>query len=246
MSQPFRTAGAVAIGALIVAIVALALRPAPVAGAPTTTDTPAIHTISVSANGSVTVVPDIAHVGVGVTITKPTVKGAREAAAKSMTAIIDAIRALGIDEKDIKTVGLNLYPQYSNGSPAKVVGYQISEQLQVTVRDLDKVGDVVDSATAKGATDVSGISFDVADPAKATDAARAAAVEAAKASAQAMASAAGVNLGGVVSISEAQVSYPFPYASEGAARLGAADTATPVQPGTQDVQAMVTVVFEID
>ena len=245
MSQSIRTLGAAAIGALVVAVVVLALRPAPVVGAPTTTDAPAIHTITVAGTGTITVVPDIAHVGVGVTITKPTVKAAREAAAKSMTAIIAAVRALGVDEKDIKTTGLNLYPQYNNGTPPKVVGYTISEQIQVTVRDLDKIGDVVDAAMATGATDTSGIWFDVADPAKAMNEARAAAVEAARASAQAMAAAAGVNLGSVASISESPGVVPVPVRERAA---GAADAATPtpVQPGTQDVQAMVTVVFEID
>ena len=233
MSPSIRTVGTVAIGALLVSVVALALRPMPVAGAPATTDGPAIHTITVSGTGSITLVPDIAHVGVGVTITKPTVKAAREAAAKAMTDIIASLKQLGIDDKDIKTTGLNLYPQYNNGSPAKVVGYTISEQLQVTVRDLDKVGDVVDSATADGATDVNGISFDVSDPAKATNDARAAAVDAAKASAQAMASAAGVSLGGVVSISETQASYPIPFAYENGARAGAADTATPSSPAAR-------------
>ena len=76
-----------------------------------------------------------------------------------------------------------------------MVGYTISEQVQVTVRDLDKTGDVADAAMANGATDANGIWFDVADPAKAMDEARAAAVEAAETSAQAMATAAGVNLG---------------------------------------------------
>jgi uncharacterized protein YggE len=239
MSQSIRTLGAAAVGALVVAVIALALRPVPVAGAPAAADQPPAHTITVSGTGTITVVPDIAHVGVGVTVTKSTVKAAREAA------MIAAIRALGVDEKDIKTTGLNLYPQYNNGTPPKVVGYTISEQIQITVRDLDKTGDVVDAAMASGATDTSGIWFDVADPAKAMNEARAAAVEAARASAQAMATAAGVNLGSVASISESQASFPYPYAERAA---GAADAATPtpVQPGTQDVQATVTVVFEID
>lgn len=246
MTQPIRTLGAAAIGALAVAVVALALRPAPVTGAPAVTDAPAIHTITVAGTGTVTLVPDTGHVSVGVTISKPTVKAAREAAAKSMTAIIAALRALGIDEKDIKTTGLNLYPQYSSGSPIKVVGYQISNQVEVTVRDLDKVGDVVDAAMANGATDANGIWFDVADPAKAMNDARSAAVEAARASAQAMAAAAGVNLGAVVAITEGQAAYPYPYPMAGARAAEDASTPTPVQPGTQDLQASVTVVFEID
>ena len=97
------------------------------------------------------------------------------------------------------------------GSSTKIVGYIISEQVQVTVRDLDKAGDVVDAATAKGATDVNGISFELADPAKAQDDARAAAVTAARTSAQAMASAAHVTLGAVVSISDASAPTPIYY-----------------------------------
>jgi uncharacterized protein YggE len=248
MSSTLRPLAAAAFGALIVAVVALAMRPATVVGAPTTTsDEPAIHTITVSGTGTITLVPDTGHVGVGVTISKATVKGAREAAAKAMTDIIASIKALGVDEKDIKTVGLNLYPQYDRGTPAKVVGYQISEQVQVTVRDLDKVGDVADAAMTHGATEANGIWFDLADPAKAMDDARARAVEAARASADAMAKAAGVPLGTVVSISEpSQVVYPYPYAMGGAARESAdALTPTPVNPGTQDLSATVTVVFEI-
>lgn len=244
MSQPIRTAGALALGAIVVAVAALAVRPGPAVGAPTTDGEPALHTITVSATGAVTLVPDVARVSVGVTVTKPTVKAARAAAGKSMNAIIASLKALGIDEKDIKTSGIDLSPQYNNASTPKIVGYRMSEQLQVTVRDLDKAGDVVDTATAKGATEVNGLWFEVGEPAKAMDQARAAAIAQARTSAQAMASAAGVSLGAVVSISESSASYPQPYARASAVALDSA--ATPVQPGTQDVQATVTVIFEID
>jgi uncharacterized protein len=243
MSQPIRTAGAFALGALVVAIAALAVRPGPAAGAPTTDSEPAAHTITVSASGSVTLVPDVARVGVGVSATKSTVKLARNAVGTTMNKIITSLKALGIDEKDIKTTSIDLSPQYGNGSNPKIVGYRMSEQLQVTVRDLDKAGDVVDTATAKGANEVNGLWFDVSDPAKAMDDARAAAIAQARTSAQAMASAAGVSLGAVVSIAESSATSPQPYAYLGAAIR---DAATPVQPGTQDVQATVTVVFAID
>ena len=188
--------------------------------------------------------PDVARVNLGVTLTKPTVKAARDGAAKTMTAIIAALRALGIADADIQTSGLNLYPQYARGSSTKIVGYTISEQIQVTVRDLDKAGDVVDTATAKGATDVNGIWFEVSDLAKAQNDARAAAVTAARLSAQALAGAGSVSLGSVVSIADATPAFVpyYPYAGE---RDTAADLATPVQPGTQDVTATVTVIFEI-
>jgi uncharacterized protein YggE len=242
-TQTLRTLGAATLGAVVVAIAALSVRTGPVSGAPAV-DTPAPHTITVSATGKTTVVPDVARLNLGVTATKSTVKAAREAGAKAMTDIIAALKGLGIADADIQTTNLSLYPQYGQGPTPKVVGYQISEQLQVTVRDIDKAGDAVDAATAKGATDVNGISFEVADPVKAQNDARAAAVEAARVSAQSMASAGHVSLGAVVSITDATP--PISPIYFGGVRAGAAaDTATPVQPGTQDLSAMVTVVFEI-
>jgi hypothetical protein len=195
-------------------------------------------------SGKVTVVPDVARVYLGVTLTKATVKEARAAAATAMTDILAAIKGLGIADADIQTTGLNLSARYADGSSTKIVGYIISEQVQVTVRDLDKAGDVIDVATARGATDVNGISFEIADPAKALDNARAAAVIAARASATAMAAAAHVTLGAVLSISDASAPSPIYYGAAAAAPM--ADVKTPVQPGTQDVSASVTVVFELD
>jgi uncharacterized protein YggE len=244
MSQTIRTLGAGALGALIVAVAALSVRTGPVSGAPADTTSAPARTITVSATGTINVVPDVARVNLGVTLTKTTVKAARDGAAKSMTAIIAAIKALGVADADITTSGLSLYPQYSNTSTPRIVGYQISEQIQVTVRDLDKAGDVVDTATAKGATDINGIWFEVSDPARAQNDARAAAVTAARASAQSLASAGNVSLGAVVSISDSTP--PFLGYYPMAARAGVAfDAATPVQPGTQDVTSTVTVVFAI-
>jgi len=244
MSTTLRTLGAGAFGALIVVTALLALRPVPVSGAPAT-ETPAEHTITVSGSGKVTIVPDVARITLGVTISKPTVKAVRDAGAKAMTDVIAAIKSLGVADADIKTTDLSLYPQYGNGSVQKIVGYQISEQVLVTVRDLDKAGDVVDAATAKGANAVNGISFESGDPVKAQNDARAAAVEAARVSAQAMATAGNVSLGGVVSITDASPTSPIWYATPRAS--GAmSDLATPVQPGTQDLTATVTVVFAID
>ena len=244
MSQSVRTLGAGALGALIVAVAALSVHVGPTTAAdPITPADPATHTISVSAGGKVTVVPDVARVTLGVTITRPTVKAARANAAASMTKIIAAVKGLGVADADIQTVGLNLYPQYANGSANRIVGYQISEQLQITIRDLDTTGDIVDAATAKGATDVNGISFELADPAKAMNDARASAVAAAQVSAQAMATAGHVTVGSVVSISDTNPATPIYY---GAMRGAALDSAaTPIKVGTQDMSVLLTVVFEI-
>jgi uncharacterized protein len=245
MSQTLRTLGAVALGALVVAGAALSVKPAPVAGAPSDPGTLPARTITVSGTGKITVVPDVARVNLGVTLTKTTVRAARDGAAQSMTSIIAGLKGLGIADADIVTSGLNVYPQYANGSTSRITGYQISEQLQVTVRDLDKAGDAVDTAISKGATDVSGISFELSDPVKAQNDARAAAVSAARTSAQALAAAGNVSLGSVVTISDETPQF-LGYNPVAGARAGAAfDAATPVQPGTQDVTETVTVVFAI-
>jgi uncharacterized protein YggE len=245
MTQSIRTLAAFALGGLVVAGAALSVHAGPTVAAPimTTAADPATHTITVSGSGKVTVIPDVARVSFGVTTTKPTVKAARANAAASMTKIIAAIKRLSVDDKDIQTVGLNLYPQYANGSSTRIVGYTISEQLQVTVRDIDNAGDVVDTAMANGANNMNGISFELGDPAKAMNDARAAAVTAARASAQAMATAGHVTLEGVVSIADSSPVTPIYY---GAMRGAALDSAaTPIQVGSQDVSVTVTVVFSI-
>jgi uncharacterized protein len=255
MHVPARTVGPIAGGALAVAVALLVLRPAPALGAPTTGGSePPPRTITVSASGRITLVPDVAHVGLGISVTRPTVEAARTEAARVMSAIIAAAKAKGVAERDIRTSGISLSPQYSSdcslapssgcAKPGTIVGYAMNEQVDVTVHDLDVVGGVIDGATAAGATNVNGVSFEVDDPARAETDARVAAITAARQKADAMARAAGVSLGQVVSVSETSVSpYPYPFAAVDGAKADA--TRTPIQPGTQDVAASVTVVFAI-
>ena len=188
----------------------MAPRPyAPVNGA---TDTPPEHTISVAGSGKVAVVPDIATVRLGVIIERNTAKAAREAAAESMTRIVAAIRALGIEDKDIATSNVSLSPVYSypaNQAP-RIRGYQLNNMVTITVRDLDTLSDVLDDGIQSGATSVDGVSFDVEDRAGAEAKAREAAVADAKAKAEALAKGVGVSITGVASIAE-QVSTPVWY-----------------------------------
>ncbi len=250
MSQLARTVVAAVAGAAVVGLFVVALRPGPAVAAPTASpsaDQPA-HTITVTSTGKVTLVPDVARVSLGITVQRPTVEAARADAAKAMTAIIAATRAKGVDAKDIQTTGINLSPQYEpcvNGcsGPGKIIGYVMNEQVQVTVRNLDSAGPVIDAATAAGATNVNGVSFEVADPDAAQDQARAEAIRSARTKAEAMAKVAGVAVTGVVSISEVSATSPIPYAAAGMAASDAVKT--PVSPGTTDVEATVTMVFDI-
>ena len=218
------------------------------AAAVNATDQPPEHTIAVTGSGKVTVVPDLATINLGVLIERNTAKAARQAAAESMTQVLAALKALGIDDKDIATSTISLQPvyDYSNNNTPKVRGYQLQNAVTVTVRDLDKVSDVLDDSVVSGATQVNGISFDVADRAASEAKAREAAVTDAKAKADTLAKGVGVSITGVSSISET-VSTPVWYGREMAAgALAPADASTPVMPGTTDVTIDVQVTFLIN
>ncbi len=238
-------AAGLAAGLLVGAIAAPALGPHRVLAAdPTTTPE---HTISVSGTGTVVSAPDVAEVRLGVTINRPTVKSARADAATAMTKVLAALKALGIADKDIQTVNISLQPTYdysTNQNPPRITGYSFSNGMAVTIRDLDTVGDAIDNALAAGATTVDGVSFRVDDPAAAQAQARTAAMNEAKAHAQTLASAAGVSISGVASISETTASTPWPIYAGGQA-AGVKDSSTVVMPGTADVTITVSVVYLI-
>lgn len=206
------------------------------------------HTITVAGTGRVVLTPDTADLRLGVTTTASSVKDARARSASSMTAVIAALRKLGIAERDIRTTALNLQPvyDYSNGSnPPRLTGYTFSNAVAVTLRDLDLVAAAIDDALGAGATSLDGVTFRVEDEAAAERQAREAAMEEAKSKASALAEAAGVRITGVASIAE--TSAPIAYPTYFAAGLAAArDVATPVEPGTTEVSISVSVAYLID
>ena len=237
-----------AVGLLVAAIASPAFAPRPISAVDPTS--PPEHTISVSGTGKVVVSPDIADLRLGVSVTKPTVKAARTAAAESMTRVIAALKKLGIADADLQTTGLSLQPVYTyppNGQAPKLTGYMLSNAVAVTIRDLDKIGDAIDDALAAGATTLDGVTFRVEDPARAEQQAREEAMAQAKSKAETLASAAGVRITGVSSISEtsAPVPYPVYYGGEKGAG-GALDVSTPIQTGTNEVVVTVAVVYLID
>ena len=210
-------------------------------------DQPPEHTISVAGSGKVTIVPDMATVRLGVLIERKNAKTARADAAQAMTGVIAALKALGIADKDIATSTVSLSPVYDYSNNSQTIrGYQLQNMVTVTVRDLDKLSDVLDNTVASGATSVDGISFDVADRPAAEAKAREAAVADAKAKAQTLADGVGVKITGVASMSES-VSTPIYYQERAAmAAPAAGDASTPVMPGTTDVEITVQVSFLID
>ena len=206
------------------------------------------HTISVSGVGRVTVVPDVADVQLGVLVQRPKVRDAQAVAAEQMTKVIAALRKAGIAERDIQTANLSLQPVYdysTNGSAPRLVGYQLSNSVTATVRDLAKLSDAIDGGLEAGANTLNGVTFRVDDPTKPEQVARASAMTAAKAKADALAKAAGVSIIGVSSISETSAPPPVPVYYAGEAMTDAAKVATPVLAGTSDVTVTVSVVYLI-
>ena len=245
-----RTFGALASSALI-ALLALSLfgvahRAGAQEGTPQAVSNQTPGTISVDGTGTVLVTPDTASITVGVSTSSTTLADAQSQATTQMTAIINELKAQGIDEKDIQTsnYSVNIVQNYDNkGNPGEITGFQVSNQVTVTVRNLDKVGTILDAVVAKGANTIYGINFFVADPSQAQAQARKLAVQNAIDQAKELADAAGVKVGRILSISSGAVSSPSPVPYG----MGvAADKASvPVQAGTSAISIDVQVTFEI-
>jgi uncharacterized protein YggE len=206
------------------------------------------HTISVTGTGRVLLTPDIADLRLGVTTTAKTVNEARAANATSMTAVISALKGLGIAERDIQTTTLSLGPVYdypTNGSQPRLTGYTLTNSVAVTIRDLEVAGDVIDGTMAAGATTLDSITFRVADQTAAEKEARQAAMTEAKAKAQTLAAAADVSIDGVASISETVAPIPYPVYYGAMAGAAVRDAATPVEAGTNEVSVTIAVVYVI-
>ena len=199
--------------------------------------------------GRVTVEPDVASLRLGVTIVRPTAGEAREAAAATMTAVVDAIVAASVARRDLRTalVALNPVTDYSGERGPRVTGYQVSNTVAVTVRDLAATGAVIDRGLSAGATSLDGLEFHLDDPSAAEEAARTAAVDDARRRASTLAAAAGVALGGVEGVVEGGRG-PVPLPMEGGIRglgLKAAAADTPVESGTQELEVSILVTFAI-
>ena len=168
--------------------------------------------LSVSATADATRVPDVATISTGVVTQAADANAAMRANAVQMDKVMAAIRAAGIAERDIQTSGINLNPQYKyvENQPPSIVGYQASNNVNVKVRDLSRLGKVLDAFVANGANQINGPSFEVDKPDEAYDEARLAALKKAQARADTYASALGLKVRRIVSTSEGGASLPRP------------------------------------
>lgn len=201
--------------------------------------------IVVIGEGSVSVAPDYALIRGGVTTRGKTAKEAADANSKVMTAITAALANSGVEPKDIQTARFSVQPIYVQqpNADAKLSGFDVSNQVGVTIRQIGQVGAILDRLVTAGATDVGNIEFLHAEPSKALDQAREAAIADARRKAQLYAQAAGLSLGGVVWITE-DLTYAPP-SPMGAMRLAGAAARVPIASGEDMLQARVTVGFDL-
>jgi uncharacterized protein YggE len=206
---------------------------------------PDTGTIVVGGTGRVSVEPDLADLRLGVSVARPTVDAARTVAASTMEAILAAVAAAGVDRRDVRTALLSVQPRYEyrENQPPTLTGYELANVVEVTVRDLARLGDVVDGSLRAGATSLDQLSFRVADPEPAEREARLRAMAAARARAEVLAEAAGLAIIGVSDIVEGG-GPPVPLPRMKAERMMlAADAATPVEAGSLEILVSVTVSY---
>jgi uncharacterized protein YggE len=207
------------------------------------------NTIAVSGTGQVTGKPDTLIIDLGVQVLRPSVGEATGDAARLAQAVIDALEAEGVAEKDIQTTNYSIYPEYDYRNDTQTLrGYRVSNTVSAKIRDLDKAGEVIDAATAAGGNDaiVNNIRFDLEANGALITAAREAAWNDAKAKAEQLATLAEVQLGKAVSISETATPNQPPIAYAEAAGGVAFDATTPIQAGESLVSVVITVQFAIE
>ena len=204
------------------------------------------NAISVNGMGEVYVKPELANISIGVESRAKTAGEASDQNKRDMNQVMSSLKAMGIKDEDIQTTDYSIYPdyRYTENEGEKMVGYIVRNMVQVKVKDIDKIGDILDAVTGAGANQIHGIRFTVEDPNKYKDEARKLAVEEAKSKAQKLANCAGVKLGDVLSIREEwygleeDYMYRGEYAAEG---MGG----TPISAGQLAITVNIQVQYEI-
>ncbi|TGQ63551.1 MAG: SIMPL domain-containing protein [Mesorhizobium sp.] len=213
-------------------------------------DSPAPPRIIVSGEGEATISPDLALLSLSVMREAKTARAALDANNDAMAAVIAAMKAAGIKDRDLQTAGIQINPRYNytnkpDGSQdAELVAYQVTNTLAVRVRDIDKTGEILDKAVSLGVNQGGGISFTNDNPAATIEEARKKAVANAVAKAKTLASAAGVTIGRVLEITDQNIAPP-PMAINAKAFDAAAGAAVPTQAGENAYNVQVTVTFEL-
>ncbi|MBS7541778.1 SIMPL domain-containing protein [Ancylobacter oerskovii] len=206
-------------------------------------------TLTITGEGRATAVPDMARFSTGVVSEGKTAREALDANSKAVAEMIAALKEAGLEPRDIATSGFSVQPQYAppkkdSTEPPRVTGYQVQNTVSVRLRDLARLGDLLDKMVTSGANQIGGIAFEIADPSKLEDKARVAAVEDARHQAELIAQASGVRLVRVLTVTGNGGVRPMARAM--AAPMMMKADSVPVEAGEAEIQASVTVSYEIE
>jgi uncharacterized protein YggE len=229
-----------ALGGLLVVLVALVGVGLPEGASGGSSDAQTSRSITVTGSGSVRTAPDRAQLSFGVVTQARGAADALAANASLMEKVIDAIKAAGVAAADIQTSSVSLAPRTSDDGSA-IIGYTATNTVATTVRDLSRAGTVIDAAVRAGANQVSGPDLIPSDVNSLYREALKAAFADARAKASTLAASGGVQLGAVLRMVEGTASLPV----SAPVAKAALETGTPIEPGTQTVEASVTVEFEV-
>jgi len=235
-------------GLLAALLLTFAIPPMPQAKAQSrdaSPDKPVERTVTVTGRAAVEAEPDIAHVSSGVATEGGTAREALAANSAAMRKVIDGLKAAGIAPRDIQTSGLHVEPRYTQPKPgqaAVVNGYRAVNQVHVTVRDLARVGELLDQVASLGANQIGGLSFDVSKADELKDEARRKAVATALRKARLYAEASGASVGEVIAISE-DAGHVQPRG--GVLARSAMAEAVPIERGSQTLEATVRVTWAL-
>lgn len=210
---------------------------------------PPQRTISVSGTGKVNAPPDMATIRTGVQTQMETASEAVKANNATMARLLESLQENRIAKKDIQTSNFSVSPVYQrdprNRNQNKIIGYRVSNQVQVRVRNLPKLGETLDAVIKAGSNQISGVTFGVSDPSGLLDQARSKAITEARSRAGVYAQAAGVKVGPVHAISE-QVSNPPRPQMYGRSMAMEMASSVPIATGEQSFQATVHVVYYLE
>ena len=224
------------------------------------------NTIAFSGEGKISAKPDIAAISFSIVTEAATSKSAQDANSIKSQKVVNFLKGQGIADKDIKTSGYNVYPQYSYPRPCpmmldksgvtypciqddqqKISGYQVTQSFEVKIRNLDNIGVILDGLVAQGANQVNNLGFQIENQDKLKDQARQMAISDAKAKARALQSQLGIGLGRIVNYYEGG-NYPIYYGMEAKAmdgRGGAMPPEPSVPAGENEIVVNVTITYQI-
>ena len=235
---------AVALSAMMVVLMAVTAIAATAAAGPV---------VTVSATATISVEPDIAYVSLGVRTENASSKTAKQQNTDTMNKVLNAVKKAGVAEKDVQTSSLSMYTNYTwdKDGNRKINGYTVSNNITITVRNLDKVGDIVDAAMNAGANQFNSVSFAVEDEEECYIQVLGEATKKAQKRANAIAKASGMSLGSPVSFSTTGTSYePYRYYMDNAADMVAAEAegasiGSTISSGQVTVTATITAVYNM-